>query len=91
MGKRLLDLYTDLDTKPPFMRFVKNEGDRCGGLDVSVRGSYPCAIYASRPDDCRIVEPGSPACLEARELGHLGKSLEFQRRGREPGGGLPDR
>ena len=80
MGKRLLELYTDLDAGPPYMRFVKNAGDRCGGLDVSVPGSYPCAIYASRPEDCRIVEAGSPACLEARELGHLGKSLEFQRR-----------
>lgn len=87
MGKRLLELYTDLDTKPPFMRFVKNEGDRCGGLDVSVPGSYPCAIYASRPEDCRIVEPGSPACLEARELGHLGKSLGFQCRRPSGGGG----
>lgn len=87
MGKRLLELYTDLDTKPPFMRFVKNEGDRCGGLDVSVPGSYPCAIYASRPEDCRIVEPGSPACLEARELGHLGDNLEFQRRRGEGGEG----
>ncbi len=79
MGKRLLELYTEIDPKPPFMRFIKNEGERCGGLDVSVPGSFPCAIYASRPEDCRIVEPGSPACLEARELGHLGKSLEFKR------------
>lgn len=79
MGKRLLALYTDLETKPPFMRFIKNAGDRCGGLDVSVAGHYPCAIYASRPEDCRIVEPASPACLEARALGHLGKSLDFSR------------
>lgn len=79
MGKRLLELYTELADHPPWMRFVKNEGDRCGGLDVSVPGKYPCAVYASRPDDCRIVEPGSPACLEARELGHLGKSVEFTR------------
>ena len=79
MGKRLLELYTDVDAKPPWMRFVKNEGERCGGLDVSVPGAYPCAIYASRPEDCRIVEPGSPACLQARRLGHLGSSLGFQR------------
>ena len=79
MGKRLLDLYTALDDRPPWMRFVKNAGDRCGGLDVSVPEQYPCAIYASRPEDCRIVEPGSPACLEARALGHLGDSLGFKR------------
>ena len=78
MGKRLLELYTELDPKPPWMRFIKNEGERCGGLDVSVPGQYPCAVYASRPDDCRIVEPGSPACLEARALGHLGTSIEFK-------------
>jgi hypothetical protein len=81
MGKRLLELYTALDDKPPWFRFVKNAGDVCGGLDVSVPGRYPCAIYESRPEDCRIVEPGSPACLEARRLGHLGTSVEFRRRG----------
>lgn len=79
MGKRLLELYTELDAKPPGFRFVKNAGDRCGGLDVSVPGLYPCAIYEHRPEDCRIVEPGSPACLEARRLGHLGTSVEFLR------------
>jgi len=62
------------------MRFIKNAGERCGGLDVSVEGQYPCAIYEWRPEDCRIVEPGSPACLEARRLGHLGASIEFERR-----------
>jgi Fe-S-cluster containining protein len=80
LGPRLLPLYTDLEDCPPYFRFVKNTGDRCAGLDVSVPGRYPCAIYDVRPDDCRIVEPGSPACLEARRLGHLGTSVEFQRR-----------
>jgi hypothetical protein len=79
MGKRLLELYTELDPKPPTFRFMKNGGERCAGLDVTVPGSYPCAIYAFRPDDCRIVEPGSPACLEARRLGHLGSSVEYMR------------
>lgn len=80
MGKRRLELYTELDGQPPFFRFIKNGGDRCGGLDVTVPGQYPCAIYEFRPDDCRIVEAGSPACLEARRLGHLGTSVEFFRR-----------
>lgn len=79
MGKRLLELYTVVEAKPPGFRFVKNEGDRCGGLDVSVADRYPCAIYDARPEDCRIVEPGSPACLEARAKGHLGTSVEFRR------------
>lgn len=79
MGKRLLDMYTELDARPPWFRFIKNPGDRCGGLDVSVPDRYPCAIYEVRPEDCRIVEPGSPACLEARRLGHLGTSVVFKR------------
>ncbi len=79
MGKRLLALYTDFDAKPPWMRFVKNEGSRCGGLDVSVEGRYPCSVYDVRPEDCRIVEAGSPACLEARALGHLGDSIAYKR------------
>ena len=81
MGKRLLELYTEEDPSPPGWRFMKNEGQHCGGLDVSVPGKYPCAIYPVRPEDCRIVEPGSPCCLEARKLGHLGTSVEFKRVG----------
>jgi hypothetical protein len=81
MGPRLLPIYTELQQRPPYFRFVKNTGERCGCLDVSVPGRYPCSIYEVRPDDCRIVEPASPACLEARRLGHLGSSVEFTMRG----------
>jgi uncharacterized protein len=77
MGPKLLPIYTELH--PPYFRFVKNTGERCAGLDVRVPDRYPCAIYDVRPEDCRIVEPGSPACLEARALGHLGGSLGFKR------------
>jgi hypothetical protein len=80
MGDALLRRLTVLDDRPPGFRFMKNEGKRCGALDVSVTGRYPCSVYAVRPEDCRIVEPGSPCCLEARRLGHLGTSVEFQRR-----------
>jgi hypothetical protein len=79
MGERRLPLYTDLEERPPYFRFIKNTGERCACLDVSVAGQFPCAIYEFRPDDCRIVEPGSPACLEARRLGHLGSSIGFKR------------
>jgi Fe-S-cluster containining protein len=79
LGKVRLEIWTEVMPKPPFFRFVKNEGERCGGLDVSVPGRFPCAIYEHRPDDCRVVEPGSPACLEARRLGHLGASVGFRR------------
>ncbi len=79
MGGELLAEYTFVSSKPPYFRFIKNEGTRCGGLDASTPGHYPCRIYERRPEDCRIVEPGSPACLEARRLGHLGTSVEFHR------------
>jgi hypothetical protein len=76
-GASILRRLTVLDDRPPGWRFVRNTGERCAALDVSVPGRYPCRMYEVRPDDCRIVEPGSPACLEARRLGHLGKSVEF--------------
>jgi Fe-S-cluster containining protein len=79
LGVRLLPVFTDLEDRPPYFRFVKNTGERCACLDVSVPDRYPCLIYEQRPEDCRIVEPGSAACLEARRLGHLGSSVEFKR------------
>lgn len=79
MGRRRLEVYTEIDPRPPFFRFVKNTGERCACLDVTTPGRYPCAVYDVRPEDCRIVEPGSPACLEARRLGHLGTSIGFER------------
>ena len=78
-GDEVLRRLTVLDDTPPGWRFVVNAGARCGALDVSTPGRYPCSIYEVRPDDCRIVEPGSPACLEARRLGHLGTSVGFTR------------
>jgi Fe-S-cluster containining protein len=78
-GDELLRRLTVLDDRPPGWRFVRNAGDRCAALDVSTPGRYPCMLYPVRPDDCRIVEPGSPACLQARALGHLGSSVEFKR------------
>jgi Fe-S-cluster containining protein len=81
LGPDLLAEYTVLEKRPPYFRFVRNDGERCAALDVSQPGAYPCRLYARRPDDCRIVEPGSPACLEARRLGRLGGSVEFVRAG----------
>lgn len=78
-GEGILRRLTVVDDRPPGWLFVRNEGERCGALDVSVPGRFPCSIYEVRPDDCRIVEPGSPACLQARALGHLGSSVEYRR------------
>jgi Fe-S-cluster containining protein len=80
LGSALLRKLTVLQDKPPYMRFLIGDGERCGGLDISTPGLYPCAIYDVRPQGCRDVEPGSPCCLEARTLGHLGTSVEFKRR-----------
>ncbi len=79
LGADALRRLTVLMDRPPFMRFMRNDGERCGALDVSVEGRFPCSIYSVRPTDCRIVEPGSPCCLEARRLGHLGPSQGFLR------------
>ena len=78
-GEAILRRLTVVDDRPPGWRFVKNTGERCAALDVSVEGRFPCGMYDVRPDDCRIVEPGSPCCLEARRLGHLGSSVQFTR------------
>jgi Fe-S-cluster containining protein len=78
-GAAILRRLTVLDARPPGWRFLENTGERCAALDVSVPGRYPCRIYEVRPDDCRLVEPGSPACLEARRLGRLGSSVQFVR------------
>jgi len=78
-GEAILTRLTVLDERPPGFRFVDNDGERCAALDVSTPGRYPCRIYDVRPDDCRLVDPGSPACLEARRLGRLGSSVEFRR------------
>jgi len=80
-GEAILRRLTVLDDRPPGWRFVRNEGERCAALDVSVPGRFPCSIYDVRPEDCRIVEVGSPACLQARALGHLGSSVGFRREG----------
>ncbi|MBK7398753.1 MAG: YkgJ family cysteine cluster protein [Myxococcales bacterium] len=79
MGEETVRRLTVLLDRPPFFRFVVNAGEHCGALDVSVPGAFPCGIYAVRPEGCREVEPGSPCCLEARRLGHLGSSVEFKR------------
>lgn len=80
LGPELLSRFTVLHDRPPYFRFMANDGERCAALDVSEPGKYRCVIYPLRPDGCRAVEPGSPCCLEARRLGQLGTSVEFKRR-----------
>jgi hypothetical protein len=79
LGEERLRALTVIQDRPPYFRFLENTGTRCAALDVSEPGRFPCSIYDVRPEGCRIVEPGSPCCLEARRLGHLGTSVEFKR------------
>jgi Fe-S-cluster containining protein len=70
---------TVIDPRPPHFRFLLHEGGHCIALDEHTPGRHACSIYEVRPDGCRTVEPASPACVEARRLGHLGQSVEFFR------------
>jgi hypothetical protein len=79
MGEARVRALTVLLDRPPYFRFMKNHGARCAGLDTSVEGLFPCGVYDGRPEGCREVEPGSPCCMEARALGHLGSSVLFKR------------
>jgi uncharacterized protein len=68
-----------LRRKPELMRryAVQNEGgqahmrldvhQRCAALRGAPGGRVRCDIYEVRPAACRKVEPGSRACLLARE------------------------
>jgi Fe-S-cluster containining protein len=70
---------TVIDPRPPHLRFLRNEDGHCVALDGATPGRHACTVYAARPDGCRAVEPDSPACREARRLGHLGNSVQFTR------------
>jgi uncharacterized protein len=83
MSEATLRALTVVMDRPPYFRFLRNDGHRCGGLDTSVEGRYPCGIYIERPQGCRDVEPGSPCCMEARALGRLGTSVLFKRSDRK--------
>ena len=72
---------TVIDPRPPHLRFLRTEEGRCIALDDRTSGQHACAIYSARPDGCRALEPDSPACREARRLGHLGLSVLFRRVG----------
>lgn len=47
-----------------YMRFEPN--GRCVGLKGKLGGPCSCRLYADRPRGCRLVEPGSKACMLAR-------------------------
>ncbi len=46
--------------------FMRMENGHCCALCVNPGVSYTCSIYETRPLLCRMYEPGSTDCLEAR-------------------------
>ena len=45
---------------------MKTENNRCVALDGEVGSKVKCSVYNCRPQACRLFEPGSELCLEAR-------------------------
>lgn len=45
--------------------YMRSESGHCVALDP-VPGRWACTIYEDRPLLCRVFEPGSKPCLEAR-------------------------
>jgi hypothetical protein len=55
---------------------------RCAALRGKLGQSVQCAIYPDRPRGCRLVEPGSARCLQARKE----RGLESPHGARRAGG-----
>ena len=49
----------------PHMRL--DPAGRCVALKGRLGRSVTCAVYEDRPRGCRLVEAGSPRCLQARK------------------------
>lgn len=63
--------------------FMRMEDGHCAALIVDpVRGEHVCGIYEKRPDTCRTLERGSPAC-DAERLGKAGRAVAALARARE--------
>jgi Fe-S-cluster containining protein len=45
---------------------MKTENNRCVALEGEVGTAVKCSVYNCRPQACRLFEPGSKLCLEAR-------------------------
>ena len=73
-----LESDADLDRIPPALvddsgGRMRCDGDRCAALVGEVGVSTSCAVYAVRPEVCRVCLPGDDACRMARERFGLGE------------------
>ncbi len=52
-----------LDDNRAYMRLDDLRGQRaCAALSLDAHGAFACSIYERRPQVCRDLERGSPAC-----------------------------
>lgn len=49
------------------MRGTDHASPRCAALSGQIGARIACGIYEWRPSPCRELEPGSDACLRARQ------------------------
>ncbi|HUZ32247.1 MAG TPA: YkgJ family cysteine cluster protein [Xanthobacteraceae bacterium] len=71
-----LESDADLDRIPPTyvdgdLGRMRCSGNRCSALVGNVGISTACAVYAVRPDVCRICMPGDDCCKMARQRFNL--------------------
>jgi Fe-S-cluster containining protein len=61
----------ELDLIPPAFVATSQSGmrcvgDRCSALVGDIGVATACAVYAVRPEVCRVCLPGDPECIMAR-------------------------
>jgi Fe-S-cluster containining protein len=47
--------------------YMRMHAGHCAALTVDARGHYCCSVYDRRPEVCRTLDRGSPACQVERE------------------------
>lgn len=64
--------------------FLRVVDDRCAALEVRLDGSFVCGVYDVRPQVCRDLARGSPAC-NAERWEKVHRTVDALRRARESG------
>jgi Fe-S-cluster containining protein len=48
--------------------FMRMPDGYCAALEIHPDGRFLCSVYEQRPDICRELERGSPACAHERDV-----------------------
>lgn len=72
------ELTEPLDHHQVCMRGTWQKAPRCVALDAIVGEYSRCTIHPQRPSVCRLVNPGDPQCIKARELHGLPPITDWQ-------------